>query len=190
MVLETRVRSAAEEDQLIRDNMALAFYHLKKFGCAGDDEARSAALEGLWKAAQTYDASKGASFGTYASVCIYNSIGMYLRKLKRKRMHETISIDDNLCEGFTVADTLMDKDTPESLYLSTELISDMRKAYLRVLAKTTSDKQKRVITLWFESYGKMRQRDIAQATGFSQSYVSRVLGTIKHKIRQEMEDYV
>lgn len=183
-------RSLAEEDRLIRENERLAYFHLKKFGRLFDEDARSAAFEGLWKAARTFDASKGASFGTYASVCIYNSIGMYLRKAKRAADHEAMSLEDEISDGFTLADAIPDKHTPESVYLASEAIADMHLAYSRVFSKTSSEKQREVMRLWYESRGDMTQQEIANTTGYSQSYVSRVISATKHKIRTELEEYV
>ena len=69
-------------NEAIEKNKPLVYFHLHKFGLAADPDAYSAALEALWVALKTYDDSRSTAFGTYASVCIYNAIGMYLRKLK------------------------------------------------------------------------------------------------------------
>ena len=182
----------AEVERLVRENMGLAYHQLKKWNRYADVEAHSVAFEGLWKAAKTYDASKGASFSIYASICIYNAIGMYLRGLKRIKDHEVISLDVPIygSNKETFGGTIAADETPESVYLDAELIESMRKAYSKVLEKTKPAKHRTVMELWYNSGGSMSQQEIADNVGASQSYVSRIIAATKHKIREEMEVYV
>lgn len=192
MEVVVSTQCSAEVDSLVRNNMGLAYYQLKKWGRSADVEAQSAALEGLWKAARSYDASKNVAFSTYASVCIYNAIGMYMRGVKRIKDHEVTSLDEPIrgADKVTFADTLAAEGTPESAYIEAEVLESMRKAYAKVLEKTKSDKHKIVMEMWYASGGTTSQKDMADASGLSQPYVSRIIAATKHKIRQEMEAYL
>lgn len=188
MNIEQRTRSAAEEEQLIQDNIRLAYYFLHKFHLAYDDEAVDIALEGLWNAARTYDDSKGSKFATYASVCIYNALGMYVRRLKRCSNHETRSLEEYIHENLTLADTLSTYEDPESLHVASDEYYELHAAFAKVIEQASTPKHREVIELWYKSGGTMTQCAIAKATGFSQSFVSRILSMTKHKLRLELEE--
>lgn len=73
------------QEQLFNKNTKLVHYLIKKrFGliCSDPnyDDCAQEGFIGLMKACETFDESKGYQFATYASTCISNEIGMYLRK--------------------------------------------------------------------------------------------------------------
>ena len=72
-----------QQEQLVLQNMRLVPHILKKLGIFSSNPEYDDLIQigniGLMKAAQTFDSNK-AKFATYASTCIRNEIGMYLRK--------------------------------------------------------------------------------------------------------------
>lgn len=190
MNIDFRNRNLEEEDRLVRENVRLAYHFVHKLHLSNKDDAVDIALEGLWKAAVTYDASKGIKFGTYASVCIYNALGMYIRKMKRLGGHEVRSVDEHIFENLTLADTISDENAnnPETLCVASECNEDLHVAIHKVINQASTDKHREVIEMWYRSGATMTQADIAKATGFSQSFVSRILSMAKHKIRLELEE--
>ena len=179
-------------DKLVEDNAGLVYAQLHKFNRAYDDDAISYAFEGLWNAAKTYDSSKKVAFSTYASVCIYNSIGCYLRSIGRQSsvviipLEEPISDDNNLL----LIDTISSDDTLESDLLKRELYVKLYEAFDAVRATLPVGVSQDIIDLWRESDFTATQRELANATGVSQAHVSRTLSAFKHKLKQEMEDYL
>lgn len=81
-------------DDKIRDNVGLIFTQLNKFKLAKDPEAESIGYEALYNAILTYDQSKKVQFSTYASVCIYNALGSYVRTQNKQRQLEVISYNN------------------------------------------------------------------------------------------------
>ena len=184
-------------NEAIEKNRPLVYFHLHKFGLAADPDAYSAALEALWVALKTYDESKGSKFSTYASVCIYNAIGMYLRKLKRLNSVVLVPYENgDLCRANDPLDQLIQDrlvDTsmaPAECYAQQELRSVIQKAVKKVLDESTSDTAKQILTLWIESNGTMRQTDLARRVGCAQPTVSRILSAAMYKLRKELEDYL
>ncbi len=85
----------SEQQKLIEDNKKLVHYFAKHFNAKTKeqyDECADIGLNGLIKAALTYDKSKNIKFNTYAGTCIRNEIGMLLRK--KTKEGNTISLDD------------------------------------------------------------------------------------------------
>ena len=58
----------------------------------------SIGLQGLLKAVDTFDISKNTKFTTYATTCIDNEIGMFIRK-EQKRITD-IGIEEIVHENF------------------------------------------------------------------------------------------
>lgn len=179
-------------DTLIADNMGLVYTQLHRFNRMNDDEAFSQAMEALMNAARTFDASKGFKFSTYATVCIYNALGCYLRTLNKKRQILLVSYDEYLdnSEDLQLIDTLAsDEPTPEEAILKEEQIIYVRKAFAKVLSEITNPTAKRVIEYWASQDFETSQTDMAKALGIAQPTVSRALSAFKHKMRLEMEEY-
>lgn len=69
-------------DELIKANKGLAYHWAKYFKRPGItmDELVAVGMEGLWKAGQKYDATKGASFANYSSLWIKHYMRRYVKK--------------------------------------------------------------------------------------------------------------
>lgn len=178
-------------DKLISDNIGLVYTQLHRFNRAYDDEAFSLGLEGLWKAACTYDNTKNVAFSTYASVCIYNSIAMYLRHLCTQANKPVSSLDANIDDSeITLSDIVRVEETPETTYLKKELYEVLWANVYDLHQSLPNDNAKAVISLWIESDFTAKQREIADAVGISQAYVSRTLSAFQHKLKLRMEEYL
>ncbi len=179
-------------DNLIADNMGLVYAQLYRFNKINDDEAFSYAMEALMNAAKTFDASKGFKFSTYATVCIYNAVGCYLRTLNKKRQLHLVSYYEIIegAEDLQVIDTLAsDELSPEEAMLKEELLKHVRKAFSKVLYETTNPTAKKIIEYWAAHDFEASQTDMAKALGIAQPTISRALSAFKHKMRLEMEEY-
>lgn len=181
-------------DKLVEDNMKLVYYHLNRHDLANDVEATSAAMEGLVKAAKTYNKSKDIKFSTYASVCIYNSICHYLRtKYAKKNNADLISLEDLAYEDSdtTVEDCIGDERySPYTILANRELASVIQKSFIKVLNSLPNQVSKDIIIHWQKSNYTATQVELASITGVSQAHVSRTLSAFRHRLKKEMEDYL
>ena len=181
-------------EKLIIDNIGLVYMQLHKFHLAYDEEAYSYAIEALFKAAKSYDNTKGFAFSTYAGSCIYNNISMYLRHKCREARLPTISFEDRVTSDadneLNISDMLCDYDTPETELLNAELYEKLWECFDKVFSTLTSEVSRAIIAAWRESEFTITQMELSKKAGTSQANVSRTLGAFKHKLKKEMEDYL
>lgn len=85
-------------EQLFNDNQGLAYFCSKSFWASGygyaDEDLKQVALIALWAASQSFDASKGFQFSTYAGNVIRNSLCNIMRNGKRRPLL------NGVCEEF------------------------------------------------------------------------------------------
>lgn len=182
-------------EKVIQDNMGLVYKQLHRFNMINDADAYSYAVEALWTAATTYSASKNTKFSTYASVCIYNAIGSYLRKLKTQQKvvmlpydHSDLGNDDLDYASYNSAMTI--QDTPLDYCERKELQEVLSRVYHKVLSECTTEISKQVVTEWYLSQGTVQQTELAKKLGTSQPHVSRIISAAKYKFKKELEDYL
>jgi len=177
----------------IAANAGLIFAQLKKFKLAKDPEAESIGYEALYNAILTYDQSKKVQFSTYASVCIYNALGSYVRTLNKQRQLEVISYNniafsddgtDHEFVDFFEAPTGVEDD-----YIRNERCKLVRQAVQEQYDKLTNEKHKSIILLWCKSGYSMTSVAIAKEIGVSQPYVSQVISNFKFKLKKRLEEY-
>lgn len=180
-------------DDKIAANVGLIFAQLKKFKLARDPEAESIGYEALYNAILTYDQSKNVQFSTYASVCIYNALGSYVRTLNKQRQLEVISYnniafsDDGTEHEFV--DFFEAPTSVEDNYIRNERCLLVRKAVQEQYDKLTNEKHKAILLLWCKSGYSMSSVAIAKEIGVSQSYVSQVINSFKSKLKRRLEEY-
>lgn len=179
-------------NKLIQDNMGLVYKQLHKFNRANDDDAYCYALAALGNAAMTYDSGKNIAFSTYATVCIYNGIAMYLREEARDKKLQVVYYDERVddTDDITFADIIAAPDTVESEYLRKELSEKIWEAFDKVYNSLPNEKSKQVVRIWREHDFRIQQSKIASITGISQAHVSRTLSVFKHKLKKELEEYL
>lgn len=172
---------------LAERNMRLALSIANKFYNTGieDEELFGIAQLGLVKASRSYRPETGFQFATYSTRVITNEILLEIRKTK-KRSYQAMSLNEPLVFGH-------DGDTCEfgELIACTknpfeEIEERQFLEYIREVLTCFTEKEQRVI---FLSLDGLKQREIAEITGFSQSYISRILGKCKVKFKQRLRNY-
>ena len=143
---------------------------------------------GLIKGITTFDASKGARLATYAARCVENEILMHFRS--QRKSSQDVSLSDYIETGTDGAPLqLMDVVSEDCDLLeqvcSQEMVLQLRQAMNRCL----SEQERQVIVLRYGLNGQIakRQREVADITGISRSYVSRIEKRALEKLRAEME---
>lgn len=130
---------------------------------------------GLIKGITTFDASKGARLATYAARCAENEILMHFRSMRKSA--QDVSLSDYIETGSDgTALSLMDvvaEDVDLLERISTrEQIQQLRRA----VESELTEQERQIIQLRYGLVGQapMRQREVAQITGISRSYISRI----------------
>lgn len=177
---------------LIERNLRLVAHIMKKYytQTADQEDLISIGTIGLIKGISTFDDSKGVRLATYAARCVENEILMYFRS--QKKSSQDVSLSDYIETGSDgAALSLMDVVAEDEDLLET--ISDRQMASLLGEAVETrlTPQERQVIVLRYGLEGNtaMRQREVAQVTGISRSYVSRIEKRALQKLRKALETY-
>lgn len=125
---------------------------------------------------------------TYAARCVENEILMYFRS--QKKSAQDVSLSDYIETGSDGAPLeLMDVVSEEQDLL--EQISGRETAQLlhKAVATCLTEQERQVIILRYGLDGKppLRQREVADCTGISRSYVSRIEKKALEKLRSAIE---
>lgn len=177
----------------IASNVGLIFNQLNKFNLAKDPEAESIGYEALYNAILTYDQSKSVQFSTYASVCIYNALGSYVRTQNKQRQLEVISYnnvaytEDGTDHEFV--DFISASSDVEQDYMKKELHRLVREEFQKQYDILTNEKHKSIISLWRDSEYEASMVSIAKQVGVSQPYVSQVINSFKFNLRKRLEEH-
>ena len=143
---------------------------------------------GLIKGIESFDASKGARLATYAARCVENEILMHFRSQKKSAQDVSLSdyIDGN-SDGAPLE--LMDVVAEDCDLLeeisAREQVAQLRRAIPRCL--TPCEQQVILLRYGLNGQSPKRQREVAQVTGLSRSYISRIEKRALEKLRQELE---
>lgn len=171
------------KEQMILCNYGIVFSVMKNLSISlTDEDMFQTGIIGLLKAINTFDASKGYSFSTYAFPIVRNELLLVFRKSKRS-VKVAFSLDDNVdtgnCESVPYAEMIPDgKDYEENvvnLMLAQQIFEEL------------SPREQRIFIMFFVE-GKTQQ-EISEALGISQSYISRIIksmGKTKKKGRKKI----
>ena len=175
---------------LIERNLRLVAHIMKKYYTQASDQEDliSIGTIGLIKGIETFDGSKGARLATYAARCVENEILMYFRAMRKSA--QDVSLSDYIESGsdgtpLELMDVVAeDCDLLEQISCR-EQIGQLRKAIQQCL----TDCEQQVILLRYGLSGNppKRQREVAQITGLSRSYISRIEKRALEKLRQELQ---
>lgn len=181
-------------DQLIADNMGLVYQQLHRFNRINDEDAYSYAMEGLFKAASTFDPNRGLQFSTYATTCIYNALMMYLRTVRKNNHLVVVSynapIDESDNDSNELSEFIATCESPEDTLVRQEKVRIIINTVECLIASTSSSVQRQILQLWWQSYCTMSQTELAEKSNTSQATVSRTLAVFRHKLRQELEEFL
>lgn len=185
--LEQGDKDAREE--LIVHNLRLVVYIAKKFENTGIpiEDLISIGTLGLIKAVNTFRISKNIKLATYASRCIENEILMYLRKTNSIKAevsyYEPLNVDWDGNE-LLLSDVLGSE--PDEIYRDIEADDERSRLYRAV--NSLGERERKIMTMRFGIGGgrEYTQKEVADALGISQSYISRLEKRIIEKIKREI----
>ncbi|MBO8159331.1 RNA polymerase sporulation sigma factor SigE [Thermosyntropha sp.] len=174
---------------LIEHNLRLVVYIAKKFENTGVciEDLISIGTIGLIKAVDTFEPKKNIKLATYASRCIENEILMYLRKSLKSRGE--ISLDEPLNVDWDGNELLLsDVLGTEGDLIYKRLEGEIEKYILWQAMDKLSPREKTIITLRFGLNGgeEKTQKEVADALGISQSYISRLEKRILKRLQKEI----
>ena len=140
------------------------------------------------KGVTTFDPSKGARLATYAARCVENEILMYFRS--QRKSAQDVSLSDYIDTGADGAPLeLMDVISEDRDLLEELTAREAETLVRRAVEKCLTEQERQVIRLRYGLEGEepLRQRQVAERTGISRSYVSRIEKRALEKLRAELE---
>ena len=174
---------------LIERNLRLVAHIMKKYYAqsADQEDLISIGTIGLIKGISSFDASKGARLATYAARCVENEILMHFRA--QRKSAQDVSLSDYIeadSDGapLELMDVVSDESDLMEQVAARESVVQLRHAVETCL----TDQEKLVVQLRYGLTGKapMRQREVADHTGISRSYVSRIEKRALEKLRSAL----
>lgn len=174
---------------LIERNLRLVVYIAKKFENAGVnvEDLISIGTIGLIKAVNTFKIDKNIKLATYASRCIENEILMYLRRDVRRKSE--VSFDEPLNVDWDGNELLLsDILGTESDIVSTRIEEEVNKKLLHHALSKLNQREKTIMDMRFglKNGREMTQKEVADAMGISQSYISRLEKRIIERLQREV----
>ena len=155
----------------------------------GLEELISIGTVGLIKAIGSYNADKNIKIATYASRCIENEILMFIRKNSQRK--KEISIDEPLSVDYDGNELLLsDILGSEADSVFREMEEDEEKRIVRDAVKDLCERERIIVEMRFGLCGReeLTQKEVADALGISQSYISRLEKKIMHRLRKKIEE--
>ena len=175
---------------LIERNLRLVAHIMKKYYAqtADQEDLISIGTIGLIKGISTFDPSKGARLATYAARCAENEILMYFRS--QRKSAQDVSLSDYIETGSDGAPlALMDVVSEDCDLLEQISTRESVEQLRRAVETCLTEQERQVIRLRYglEGNAPKRQREVAQITGISRSYVSRIEKRALEKLRGALE---
>ena len=179
----------AARDELITHNLRLVVYLAKKYEGSGvpSEDMVSIGTIGLIKAVNTFTPERSIKLATYASRCIGNEILMYLRKSSNRRQEASIDEPLNI-DGDGNELLLSDILGSDENQISQRLEQDAERAVLRRAVDSLSPRERQIMELRFGLLDGVErtQKEVADAIGISQSYISRLEKRIIRQLREQL----
>lgn len=176
---------------LIEHNLRLVAYIARRFDNTGIniEDLISIGTIGLIKAINTYRSDKNIKLATYASRCIENEILMYLRKCSAQKTE--VSIDEPLNTDWDGNELLLSDilGTDEDI-VSRDIENEAEREMLLAAVSELGEREQEIMQMRFGLCGKKErtQKEVAEAIGISQSYISRLEKKIIRKLRKKLEE--
>ena len=176
--------------ELILHNLRLVSHIVRKYYSQNpnQEDLISIGSIGLVKAVDSFSASNGTRFATYAAKCIQNEILMYFRS--RKKLSNEVSINDTIDvdrdgNPLSYMDVISsDENIVEDIDLKIRIERALK--YVRTIL---NPRERQIITMRYGLYGykALTQRETAEKLNISRSYVSRIEKTSLEKLREAFE---
>ena len=175
---------------LIERNLRLVSHIMKKYytQTADQEDLISIGTIGLIKGITTFDPAKGARLATYAARCVENEILMHFRS--QRKSAQDVSLSDYIETGSDGAPLeLMDVVSEDCDLLEQIASQEMARELRRAVDTVLTEQERQVILLRYGLNGgpAKRQREVADITGISRSYVSRIEKRALKKLRERLE---
>lgn len=179
--------------KLIEHNLRLVAFIAKRFENTGAniEELISIGTIGLMKAVSTYNKEKNIKLATYASRCIENEILMFLRKASSQK--KEISIDEPLSVDWDGNELLLsDVLGSDNDSIPREMEENEEKKILMLSIDELNPREKLIIEMRYGLNGdnELTQKEVADALGISQSYISRLEKKIMQRLRKRIEERI
>ena len=176
---------------LVERNLRLVAHIMKKYYAVESDQEDliSIGTIGLIKGITTFDETKGARLATYAARCVENEILMHFRSMRKSA--QDVSLSDYIETGTDgAALSLMDVVSEDHDLLESISNKESVLALRAAMDTCLTDQERQVLRLRYGMGGgtPKRQREVAQVTGISRSYVSRIEKRALQKLRRELEE--
>ena len=180
-------------DALIEHNLRLVVYIAKRFENtgAGIEELVSIGTVGLMKAISTFNKEKNIKLATYASRCIENEILMFIRKSSVHKRE--VSIDEPLSVDWDGNELLLsDVLGSENDSISKKMEDDEERRVIRAAVKNLNARERVIVEMRFglNSGKELTQKEVADALGISQSYISRLEKKIMVELRKKIAEKI
>lgn len=133
---------------------------------------------GLLSAIREYDPEKGASFKTYAEVCIHNRIQSAIRSAGRKKhapLNDGIPLDDVLSDESKSQGAQYFQRSPEEQVLARETEKEFSSIYSRSLSKFEA----KILELYLDGFS---YQEISVSTGRDVKAVDNAIQRIRRKL--------
>lgn len=173
---------------LIERNLRLVVYIARKFENTGIsiEDLVSIGTIGLIKAVNTFDPAKKIKLATYASRCIENEILMYLRRNSKTRSE--VSFDEPLNTDWDGNELLLSDVLGTESDVIKHIEEEVDRSLLHGALDRLSGREKRIMELRFglRDGQEKTQKEVADALGISQSYISRLEKRILKKLKLEI----
>ena len=175
---------------LVERNLRLVAHIMKKYysQTSAQEDLISIGTIGLIKGISTFDATKGARLATYAARCVENEILMHFRPGRKSA--QDVSLSDFLDTGSDGAPLALMDVISEDVDLveqvgNRETIRQLRSAVDSCL----TEQERTVIRLRYglDNDVPLRQREVADRTGLSRSYISRIEKRALGKLKAALE---
>ena len=175
---------------LIERNLRLVAHILKKYNASASDQEDliSIGTIGLIKGITSFDGSKGARLATYAARCVENEILMYFRSQRKNA--QDVSLSECIETGTEgAALSLMDVVSEDSDLMEQVSARETVEQLRRAVEENLTAQERQVVTLRYGLGGgnPRRQREVAEITGISRSYISRIEKRALQKLRKALE---
>lgn len=187
------IKTTKSRDLLIEHNLRLVVYISKRFENTGVsiEELVSIGTVGLIKAISTFDAEKNIKLATYASRCIENEILMFIRKNASSKRE--ISIDEPLSVDWDGNELLLsDILGSENDVVSKGMEEDEERRFVREAVEELEPRERIIIEMRYGLGGQkeLTQKEVADALGISQSYISRLEKKIMQVLKKKIQEKI
>ncbi|MBE5787864.1 MAG: RNA polymerase sporulation sigma factor SigE [Clostridiales bacterium] len=174
---------------LIERNLRLVVFIARKFENTGVgmEDLISIGTIGLIKAVNTFNPEKKIKLATYASRCIENEVLMYLRHNSRLRCE--VSLDEPLRTDWDGNELLLsDVLGTESDLVCRNIEADAERQMLGAALARLAPREQKIMRMRFGLGGgrEMTQKEVADALGISQSYISRLEKRILSRLQSDL----